>query len=82
MHSENVIMPARSIVIRDSRMWHRGIPNHSDAPRPNFALMYSCYWLRLRYPPISTPQETYDSLSERAQQLFRLENIGATALAY
>jgi ectoine hydroxylase-related dioxygenase (phytanoyl-CoA dioxygenase family) len=82
MHSEHVLMPAGSILIRDSRMWHRGTPNRGNAPRPNFALIYSRYWLRLRYPPIAIPQETYDGLSERGKQLFRLENIGASAISY
>lgn len=82
MHSERVLMPAGSILIRDSRMWHRGTPNRSNTARPNFALIYSRYWLKLRYPPIAIPQETYDSLSARAQKLFRLENIGVPALSY
>jgi ectoine hydroxylase-related dioxygenase (phytanoyl-CoA dioxygenase family) len=76
MHSERVLMPAGSILIRDSRMWHRGTPNRSNAPRPNFTLIYSRYWLKLRYRPIPIPQATYDRLSERAQRLFRLEDIG------
>jgi ectoine hydroxylase-related dioxygenase (phytanoyl-CoA dioxygenase family) len=76
MHSERVLMPAGSILVRDSRMWHRGTPNRSNAPRPNFTLIYSRYWLKLRYRPIPILQTTYDRLSERAQRLFRLENIG------
>jgi hypothetical protein len=63
-------------------MWHRGTPNRSNAARPNIALIYSRYWLKLRYPQIAIPQQTYDSLSERAKKLFRLENIGAPALSY
>jgi ectoine hydroxylase-related dioxygenase (phytanoyl-CoA dioxygenase family) len=78
MHSEHVLMSGGSIVIRDSRMWHRGTPNRSTDPRPNFTLIYSRYWLRLRYRPIPIPRETYDGLSERARRLFRLEAIGAT----
>jgi ectoine hydroxylase-related dioxygenase (phytanoyl-CoA dioxygenase family) len=77
MHAERVLMPAGSIVIRDSRMWHRGTPNRSNAPRPNFAMIYSRYWLKLKYPPIPIPRETYNGLSKRAQELFRLEDIGA-----
>jgi hypothetical protein len=76
MQSVRVLMPAGSIVIRDSRMWHRGTPNRSTAPRPNFTLIYSRFWLRLRYRPIPIPQSTYDQLSPRAQRLFRLEDIG------
>jgi len=78
MHSEPVLMPAGSLLVRDSRMWHRGTPNRSSEPRPNFTLIYSRYWLRLRYRPIPIPRETFDSLSERAQRLFRLEAIGAS----
>jgi len=77
MHVERVLMPAGSILIRDSRMWHRGTPNRSNGLRPNFAMIYSRYWLRLRYPPIRILRESYDGLSERAQELFRLENIEA-----
>ncbi len=77
MHSEPVLIPAGSLLIRDSRMWHRGTPNHSTAARPNFTTIYSRYWLKLRYPPIPISRAAYDRLSERAQRLFRLENIGA-----
>ena len=76
MQSVRVIMPAGSIVIRDSRMWHRGTPNRSSAPRPNFTMIYSRFWLRLRYRPIPIAQSTYAKLSPRAQRLFRLEDIG------
>jgi hypothetical protein len=82
MHSEHLLMPAGSLLIRDSRMWHRGTPNRSNAPRPNIALIYSRYWLKLRYPQIAIPQETYEGLSEMAKNLFRLENIGAPVLSY
>jgi hypothetical protein len=76
MRSERVLMPAGSLLIRDMRMWHRGTPNRSAAPRPNMALIYSRPWLKLNYPPIGIPRATYESLSERAQRLFRAENIG------
>jgi ectoine hydroxylase-related dioxygenase (phytanoyl-CoA dioxygenase family) len=75
MQSVRVLMPAGSIVIRDSRMWHRGTPNRSTAPRPNFTLIYSRFWLRLRYRPIPIARTAYQALSPRAQKLFRLEGI-------
>jgi ectoine hydroxylase-related dioxygenase (phytanoyl-CoA dioxygenase family) len=75
MQSQRVLMPAGSVLIRDSRMWHRGTPNRSTAARPNFTLIYSRYWLKLRYPPIPIPRSTYETLSPRAQHLFRQENI-------
>jgi hypothetical protein len=76
VHSERVLMPAGSLLIRDMRMWHRGTPNRSEAPRPNLALIYSRHWLKTRYPPIGIPQATYEELSERGKQLFRYEEIG------
>jgi ectoine hydroxylase-related dioxygenase (phytanoyl-CoA dioxygenase family) len=77
MQSLRVLMPAGSLLIRDSRMWHRGTPNRSTAPRPNFTLIYSRFWLRLRYRPIPIGQQVFEQLSPRAQRLFRLEDIGA-----
>jgi ectoine hydroxylase-related dioxygenase (phytanoyl-CoA dioxygenase family) len=74
MHSEPVIMTAGSLLIRDIRMWHRGTPNRSDAARPNLAMVYFRSWFNAQ-PKIDIPHERYDSLSERAQQLFRFENI-------
>jgi hypothetical protein len=76
MRSERVLMPAGSLLIRDMRMWHRGTPNRSNAARPNMALIYSRHWLKLNYPPIHIPRETFEGLSERAKKLFRLENVG------
>jgi hypothetical protein len=75
MHSERVTMPAGSLLLRDMRMWHRGTPNRSDHARPNIALIYSRPWLATHYPPIPIPGTTYDGLSEKAQRLFRFEQI-------
>ncbi len=33
-------IPAGGICFRDPRMWHRGVPNPSDQPRPMMALTY------------------------------------------
>ena len=76
MHSERLLMPAGSLLLRDLRMWHRGTPNESDEPRPNLAFIFARNWLATKYPKIRIPQGTYDGLSEAAQQLFRLEAIG------
>ncbi|MBT3270550.1 hypothetical protein HN371_25640 [Candidatus Poribacteria bacterium] len=78
MDSKPCIMPRGSLLIRDIRMWHRGTPNRSDAPRPNMAMIHARHWLRTSYPPIGIPQETYDGLSEDGRRLFRLEDIGGT----
>ncbi len=82
MDSKRCIMPRGSLLIRDIRMWHRGTPNRSDAPRPNMAMIHARHWLRTSYPPIGIPQETYDGLSEDGQRLYRLENIGGDVERY
>ncbi|MDN4076012.1 phytanoyl-CoA dioxygenase family protein [Fictibacillus terranigra] len=78
MHSEKVIMPAGSIVIRDIRMWHRGTPNRSNERRTNIALIYNRSWYCYG-SSIQIPQETYDQLSQKEKELFRFEKIGSPA---
>jgi ectoine hydroxylase-related dioxygenase (phytanoyl-CoA dioxygenase family) len=33
-----------SILIRDGRLWHRGMPNHTAAPRPMIAMIHVIRW--------------------------------------
>jgi ectoine hydroxylase-related dioxygenase (phytanoyl-CoA dioxygenase family) len=33
-----------SLLIRDGRLWHRGMPNHTDAPRPMIAMIHVIKW--------------------------------------
>ena len=40
-----------SILIRDPRLWHRGMPNLSDQTRFMIAAIYCCHWMR-RLPPL------------------------------
>ena len=35
-----------SVLIRDIRLWHRGVPNRSDAPRHMIAMIHRVQWLR------------------------------------
>jgi ectoine hydroxylase-related dioxygenase (phytanoyl-CoA dioxygenase family) len=35
---------AGSVVIRDIRLWHAGMPNHSDTPRPMIAMIHYVGW--------------------------------------
>lgn len=37
-----------SVLIRDMRLWHRGVPNMSDEPRHMIAMIHRIYWLRTR----------------------------------
>ena len=77
MKSERLLMRAGSVLIRDSRMWHRGTQNRSGQPRPSLALVYSREWLKLTRPRIAVPTATFEGLSARARRLFRMEAIGA-----
>jgi hypothetical protein len=47
-----------SVVIRDIRMWHAGMPNHADQPRPMIAMMHVCSWWAS--DPITFPKGTED----------------------
>ncbi len=37
-------MPAGSILLRDIRLWHRGMPNKTDKPRPMIAMIHYPRW--------------------------------------
>jgi hypothetical protein len=34
------------VLIRDVRLWHRGVTNHTDRPRPMIAMIHVAKWLR------------------------------------
>ncbi|MBO7743528.1 phytanoyl-CoA dioxygenase family protein [Paenibacillus sp. MWE-103] len=74
MHFQAAIMPKGSFLIRDKKTWHRGCPNRSDKPRGLFTFIYQRAWDATsgRMP---IPRNVYDNLSERAKQLFRMEDI-------
>jgi ectoine hydroxylase-related dioxygenase (phytanoyl-CoA dioxygenase family) len=36
---------AGSVLIRDMRLWHAGMPNHTDVPRPMIAMIHQVKWL-------------------------------------
>jgi ectoine hydroxylase-related dioxygenase (phytanoyl-CoA dioxygenase family) len=33
------------VLLRDIRLWHAGMPNRTDAPRPMIAMIHNCGWL-------------------------------------
>jgi ectoine hydroxylase-related dioxygenase (phytanoyl-CoA dioxygenase family) len=39
-----------SALIRDMRLWHRGVPNHSDRPRHMIAMIHNVRWLQRGKP--------------------------------
>lgn len=39
-----------SAMIRDVRLWHAGMPNHTDRPRPMIAMVHASSWLDVGTP--------------------------------
>ncbi|MEM7364105.1 MAG: phytanoyl-CoA dioxygenase family protein [Pseudomonadota bacterium] len=66
---------AGSVVVRDMRTWHRGMPNSTDDARTMLALVYyRQYFLPddlASFPPGETDIE-WDQLSDRAIDVYRL----------
>lgn len=45
------------VLIRDIRLWHAGMPNLTDQPRPMIAMIHNANWLKLKKPllfPVGT----------------------------
>lgn len=74
MGSIRTNFPAGSIVIRDLRLWHRGMPNNSQEIRTMLALVYSRGWTSVaKY--LDIPRQTWDSWPKSARQIFRHNHI-------
>ena len=65
---------AGSLVLRDLRVWHRGMPNRADYARPMLAIVYARGWV-VQEPPLSIPQATWDDWSERTRRIFRRNTV-------
>jgi hypothetical protein len=77
--SQQTLMPAGSIVVRDMRTWHRGMANTTDKTRTMLSLVY----FRPYYLPdnldVSVGELTDDEwqqFSDRAKQVYRLRRQG------
>jgi hypothetical protein len=66
-------VPVGSLILRDMRLWHRGMPNHSDASRTMFAIVYERDFIRT--PVITIPKTTWDAWSIEAQHIFRFNTV-------
>ncbi len=67
--------PAGSILLRDTRTWHRGSPNRSDAPRPMLALMYTRSWFHFPLHRPAIDRDVYEGLPDPGRQLFRAADV-------
>ncbi len=63
-------IPAGSLVIRDLRTWHRGMPNNSDHARTMLAIVFQRGW-RSSQTECEIPSATWESWPERPRQIFR-----------
>ncbi len=66
-------IPVGSLVLRDMRMWHRGVPNNSRTSRTMFALVYHRHWIADE--TISIPQTTWDTWGDAARHIYRKNQI-------
>ena len=71
---------AGSIVIRDLRMWHRGMPNRSNEVRTMLAIVYRRSWVGT-HNLLDIPRATWESWPEQARQIFRQNNLIEMATA-
>jgi ectoine hydroxylase-related dioxygenase (phytanoyl-CoA dioxygenase family) len=76
--SRRMNIPAGSLVLRDLRLFHRGVPNRSHASRAMLAIVYTRGWLAQK--PIDIPQTTWDRWPEKARHIFRKNTIVSTQL--
>jgi hypothetical protein len=68
-------MPAGSVVVRDMRVLHRGMPNRTDTIRTMIALVYFRRFHRMPSDiPTADLSGVWDGLSERARKIYRYSN--------
>ena len=64
--------PAGSAVIRDLRLWHRGTPNRTTAPRMMLSLVYKRNWVAWRnHASLDAPAEVMADWPVEVQELVR-----------
>jgi ectoine hydroxylase-related dioxygenase (phytanoyl-CoA dioxygenase family) len=66
---------AGSLVVRDMRMWHRGMPNNSKQIRTMLAIVYARRFWMLDPRMNEIPRGTWEEMSEKSKHLFRFNRI-------
>ncbi len=67
--------PAGSVLLRDTRVWHRGSPNTSSSPRPLLALLYTRDWYRFPLLRPALDRSVYEGLPAPGHRLFSAAHI-------
>lgn len=70
LSSRRLNVTAGSIVLRDLRVWHRGVPNNSDRQRSMLAVVYKRAWHGWRAPSLRIPRATWEGWPEHVQAIF------------
>ena len=71
--SQRTVLPVGALVVRDLRMWHRGVPNPGTELRTMMAIVYQRAFVHEE--ACNIPQTTWDSWSEDTQKIFRFNDI-------
>jgi hypothetical protein len=71
--SARMNVPMGGLVLRDLRVWHRGMPNPSPETRIMMAIVYARGWLAQK--AVSVPQSTWDSWTEDARKVYRKNTV-------
>lgn len=69
---------AGSVILRDMRTWHRGMPNKTDEIRTMLAMIYDRPFLNAYISAtelIEIPRATWDRMSDRAKHIFRFNPV-------
>jgi hypothetical protein len=59
-----------SLVLRDLRVWHRGMPNRSENARSMLAIVYKRRWLAFRHRALRVPESTWAGWPDRVRSVF------------
>jgi ectoine hydroxylase-related dioxygenase (phytanoyl-CoA dioxygenase family) len=68
--STRLDLPVGAVAIRDLRLWHRGMPNESEAARSMLALVYQRSWLSWRAASLRVPERTWSGWPEHVRTIF------------
>lgn len=70
--SVRTVMPAGSLVVRDMRMLHRGMPNETDIIRSMIAVVFFRRFHRIpEVIPTADLRDGWEGMSERARKIYR-----------
>ncbi|GAA2759848.1 phytanoyl-CoA dioxygenase family protein [Actinopolymorpha rutila] len=75
--SARMDVPAGSVVVRDLRLWHRGVPNESGDARSMLAVVYQRSWLSWRAHSLRVPAATWRAWPDHVRSIFSAAPVDA-----